>query len=200
MGTFVKGNAVTNATSYDLFEKNDGNLIDFANPSNVPSSGCWTWDSANNQWVCLNSNAENIRWEFNLTAGMTIVWTFDIEVDEGSSSIYATVRNSSNAVKASGYLTKNTTEYTLSYTAEEDGTHSVRLGGATATNSARVSNMSVREEGVELGYSLLATASEINFEVSALGLEAGDHTLVVKAKADGYEDSDYSNEVVYTAT
>lgn len=32
------------------------------------------------------------------------------------------------------------------------------------------------------------------------GGAAGDHTLVVKAKADGYEDSDYSNEVVYTAT
>ena len=47
-------------------------------------------------------------------------------------------------------------------------------------------------------YSALETKNEINFEVSALGLATGDHTLVVKAKADGYDDSDYSNEVVYS--
>ena len=46
-------------------------------------------------------------------------------------------------------------------------------------------------------YNSLATGEEINFEVSALGLAAGDHVLVVKAKADGYTDSPYSNEVTY---
>lgn len=53
-------------------------------------------------------------------------------------------------------------------------------------------------EKVGSAYNSLKTGSEINFDVSALGLSAGDHTLVVKAKADGYEDSDYSNEVTYT--
>lgn len=47
-------------------------------------------------------------------------------------------------------------------------------------------------------YTKLAENSEINFNVSALGLSVGDHALVVKAKATGYEDSDYSNEVKYT--
>lgn len=46
---------------------------------------------------------------------------------------------------------------------------------------------------------LVEDASEIKFEVSALGLAKGDHVLVVKAQADGYADSNYSNEVVYTA-
>lgn len=50
------------------------------------------------------------------------------------------------------------------------------------------------------GYNKLAENSEINFNVSGLGLSVGDHTLVVKAKATGYEDSDYSNEVKYTQT
>lgn len=49
-------------------------------------------------------------------------------------------------------------------------------------------------------YTSLAEASEINFEVSALGLASGSHVLVVKAKADGYEDSEYSNEVIYNVT
>lgn len=48
------------------------------------------------------------------------------------------------------------------------------------------------------GYNKLAENSEINFNVSGLGLSVGDHTLVVKAKATGYEDSDYSNEIKYT--
>lgn len=48
-------------------------------------------------------------------------------------------------------------------------------------------------------YDKLAENTEINFEVSTLGLSAGNHTLVVKAKASGYEDSDYSNEVVYVS-
>lgn len=47
-------------------------------------------------------------------------------------------------------------------------------------------------------YSHLADGSEINFELDALGLASGNHTLVVKAKADGYLDSDYSNELSYS--
>ena len=47
-------------------------------------------------------------------------------------------------------------------------------------------------------YASLATNTEINFEVSAMNLAAGTHTLVVKAKATGYTDSEYSNSVDYT--
>ena len=54
------------------------------------------------------------------------------------------------------------------------------------------------EKTTEGTYNALATDTQINFEVSALGLEEGDHTLVVQAKAEGYEASDYSNEVIYT--
>lgn len=45
---------------------------------------------------------------------------------------------------------------------------------------------------------LLATKNEINFNLDELNLSAGIYTLVVKAKANGYRDSEYSNEVVYT--
>ena len=54
------------------------------------------------------------------------------------------------------------------------------------------------EKNADGTYTTITTKNVIDFEISALSLEAGDHTLVVKAKADGYEDSDYSNEVVYT--
>ena len=51
----------------------------------------------------------------------------------------------------------------------------------------------------ENNYNSLETGNEINFDVSALGLEEGkDHILVVKAHASGYTSSEYSNEVVFT--
>lgn len=46
-------------------------------------------------------------------------------------------------------------------------------------------------------YDSLATAANINFEVSAMNFGEGEHILAVKAHADGYESSDPSNEVVY---
>lgn len=52
-------------------------------------------------------------------------------------------------------------------------------------------------EKVGSNYNLLDTKNEIDFELDGLALDSGVHTLVVKAKADGYEDSDYSNEVTY---
>lgn len=57
----------------------------------------------------------------------------------------------------------------------------------------------LHEKNGDGSYTKLAEKDVIDFEVSAMDFEEGDHTLVVKAKADGYEDSDYSNEVVYTA-
>lgn len=49
-------------------------------------------------------------------------------------------------------------------------------------------------------YTTLATASSISFDLSALSFAVGSHTLVVKAKASGYADSSWSNEVTYTVS
>ena len=63
---------------------------------------------------------------------------------------------------------------------------------------ANVTGYELLEKTAEGVYNSLEEKNEINFEVSAMDLAPGDHTLVVKAKADGYETSDPSNEVVYT--
>ena len=44
-------------------------------------------------------------------------------------------------------------------------------------------------------YTFVATNDELNFDTDTLDLAEGNHTFVVKAKASGYLDSDYSNEV-----
>lgn len=71
---------------------------------------------------------------------------------------------------------------------------------ATYVKGAAVANATSYELFEKSGenYNSLATANSINFEVSALGLAPGNHSLVVQAHADGYESSDYSNEEVYT--
>ena len=63
---------------------------------------------------------------------------------------------------------------------------------------ANATSYELAEKASDGTYQTLATAEEINFELDGLGLAVGNHTLAVKAKADGYQDSDYSNEVVYT--
>ena len=72
---------------------------------------------------------------------------------------------------------------------------SVYVKGNTVANAT---SYELLEKTAGGAYNHIAEKNEINFEVSALGLAEGDHTLVVKAKASGYEDSNYSNEVVYT--
>lgn len=63
---------------------------------------------------------------------------------------------------------------------------------------ANATSYELFEKNTEGAYLPLAEAEEINFMLEDLRLAAGDHTLVVVAKADGYDDSNYSNEVVYS--
>ncbi len=63
---------------------------------------------------------------------------------------------------------------------------------------ANATSYELLEKTAEGAYTSLAEKNEINFALEDLNLAEGDHTLVVKAKADGYETSDASNEVVYT--
>lgn len=49
-------------------------------------------------------------------------------------------------------------------------------------------------------YVSLAENPDCNFSLQALNLPVGDHVLVVRAKGNGYTDSDYSNEITYSVT
>ena len=53
-------------------------------------------------------------------------------------------------------------------------------------------------EKVDTTYTLKTTGSSINFDLETLGLSLGEHIFVVRATANGYTPSDYSNEVTYT--
>lgn len=63
---------------------------------------------------------------------------------------------------------------------------------------ANATSYELLEKTAEGEYLPLAENAEINFALEDLRLAGGNHTLVVTAKADGFETSDYSNEVVYS--
>lgn len=65
---------------------------------------------------------------------------------------------------------------------------------------ANATNYKLLEKIAEEDYVLLAENNLINFDLSRINFEVGEHTLVVKATAEGYEDSEYSNEVVYVVS
>lgn len=71
---------------------------------------------------------------------------------------------------------------------------------ATYIRGESVANATTYELFEKVGnrYNSIATNNEIDFHLEELGIGYGTHTLAVKAKADGYMNSDYSNEVVYT--
>lgn len=195
MAVYVKGNPVTNATSYELLEKKDSELIDFAKASNIPAG--WVYDAANNVYTMTNADYSNLRFNLTLEAGAT--YLFKYTFSELTGGAQATIRNAANTTLHTMMATKGADTYTQEFTPTESGEYSFRICGTGATCSGTLTEASVSIVGADVSYASLATAAAINFDVSALGLSAGKHTFVVKAKADGYEDSDYSNEVVYTA-
>ncbi len=62
---------------------------------------------------------------------------------------------------------------------------------------ANATSYTLYEKKADGVYNPLETKNIIDFEVSAMSLPRGEHLLVVKAKADGYADSEYSNAVSY---
>ena len=244
MATYVKGNAVANATQYELIEKilpvtgeiESPNLFDLDTVNQYYKNGCFLAASA--KWYSVvsfistsllplardNGAAELYIYGVKTTAEMHLTWWGEDAVEEaptadvvGTGSVYSvggfTIKNGTNV--GSGNTTMEVVtdskgveclKLTIAKTYNPLAKY-IRLGIGTSAYTSRSDiyisvgeRFQVVDDGGETTYETRAIDSSINFEVSALGLPAGDHTFVVKAKANGYEDSDYSNEVVYTAT
>lgn len=195
MATYIKGNSVANATSYELLEKKGANRIDVATPASAPN--CWSYDASTQTWTATNSNSSNLRYEANLEAGDTVTFSVDVVINSGT--FIMTIRTSANSIVATTTINKSGT-WTATYTVTESGTYRFQTAGNQDTNSATYTNIKVLVDGdPEYRYESITEDDEINFDVATLNFGTGDHILVVKAKADGYEDSDYSNEVTYSA-
>ena len=199
---FIKGNNVANATSYELLE-NKNELIDFSKPTNIPA-GYWAKDEANNTYVMTNADYANLRWDFELEGGVTYLFSYTFSELNGRAQ--ATMRSPSNATlfTLSAIIDGTNSHYEAGtysheYAPAESGTYSFRICGLGETNSGILTNASVSVVGATDNYVPLTTVNgTLNFDLSTLNLATGAHMLVVKAKADGYEDSDYSNTVTYT--
>ena len=243
MAVFVKGNAVANATSYELIEKvmpvngevESPNLYNVDVVNQYYKSGCFLAASA--KWYSVASfistnliplhrdSGDAVLYIYGVktTTEMHLTWWGADAVEEaptadvvGTGSVYSvggfTVKNGTNVGSGNTVLevvtdSKGTEclKLTIRKTYNPLANY-IRLGIGTSAYTSRNDvficdgeRFQVVDGGEERTYNILVTGEEINFEVSALGLATGDHILMVKAKADGYEDSDYSNEVAYTA-
>lgn len=204
MATYVKGNTVANATSYELIEKKTAGAsagetvtTEYSNAGYMlVSTGALT--GASSTWIhsdfiqidTLTDGDDGLCAKKFVGHSQVAAVAFYSAASEGSfvNAYIATNADCNNsgltAAKVKELAGENA-QYVVFSTDGSKATLEVTTSGAS---------------GGETTYNTLATASEINFNLSALSLSAGEHTLMVKAKADGYTDSDYSNEVVYTQT
>lgn len=211
--SIIKGALVPNATAYNLYEKvTEGDVI-------TDLKGC-TWVGASAvlwpSFISGNSATKNVDLTWLGSDGETgtssnIVFAID---DRGEDFYTVTVNltpssNFMGAVWNGTYGTAQTIGQ--SFTALTKGTNPgtgsefvscLFTGGTDSSDpdliawlqaNGTLSKPSVTE------YIFKATNTEINFDLKTLNLSEGPHTFVVQATAQGYESSDYSNEVTYTA-
>jgi hypothetical protein len=216
MAVYIKGNPVANATSYKLYEKisNEGcnnNLIATSSPSEtingiqykVNSDGSIKANGTANgvsTFIVYETNSFDLNegryYLYGCPAGgSTGGFSLKLEYDSGSSAKVMTDTGSGDSIQISSVTTgKPLTVY-------------IYIEPGVTVNNILFMPMFTSVENAEFGgstdpfsYVQLDELSSINFEVSEMGLMPGDHILVVKATAEGYDDSDYSNEVSYTQT
>lgn len=218
MSTFIKGDSVANATRYALYEK----LVnEYYDPDNL------IYNMNTPGETTINGVTFNVREDGSVVVSGTatkattfIIYDTDtFTLDTGDYYLYGCESGGSNT----GYYLR------LEYVAGGGKIITDVGSGATVNVTNVYSNVPLTlyigiESGVTVNYRLfkplftkikdrifrsavsptvytkLSEKTTIDFEVSAMGLEAGTHTLAVKAMADGYDDSDYSNEVTYTQT
>lgn len=175
----ITGDAVPDATSYELYEKTEGYI-----------------DSGT---LSIGKNVSGCRVKITFPAIVSSYSNEKFFAISDTDYIRVSHYSYSGSGIFSGISGLTSTEKTVTYNIPE-GNYVVSImksgmmldgggyGGVSGTYSKTISD----------SYTLKATSSTLYFDLTTLGLSAGSHVFVVKAKADGYLDSDYSNEVIYT--
>ncbi len=217
MATYVRGSNITNATTYELFEKSGGGTTTPSGTKNeatliladgtLGTAGAASTLSYTFSGLSSLQNASQIivtqGWTGS-TPKMYLCAAYNGDTllgitcrSVGSNKRWADIVLNDGSVTwyASGTASNGTpgAETTIDWSKVTK----INIAGTTSTNEGQCTPI-LTIKGGNATYTSKGTASSINFEVSALGLSSGDHTFVVKAKGSGYTDSDYSNEVTYT--
>lgn len=201
MTTYIRGGTVENATSYELHEKEQG------------MNNIYTSDGEKSGYVLNSSGTETAKAinKINETYFPCAVGQYlSFKGNNVADTLYDGVQNACFYTADKTYIKRVNFENLGVQNLKIDATDCAYVRFSLGINATDViiilsdeattyTDDTFPTEVTPDTYAYLAENSEINFEVSALGLETGDHTLVVKAVAEGYEDSDWSNEIVYTA-
>lgn len=171
MAKYIKGANVANATSYSLY-KNDGGVYKLLDTSTEIEFKVSSKDSlAGSSWNLLGNVSNDVYLDLDLNFIAYGTEFTRMIWENGTGLIY---------IKPDG---TNVTAYGITdgegYWTDDSYAYIDIEGGDDCTNETAILFISGN------GYCLNTQ------------LDPGEHRLVVKASADGYEDSDYSNEVVY---
>ena len=197
MAKFIKGASVANATTYELYKKivtgaGEENTTTYSNAGFISAS---TGAVTNTSSTWIHSDFIKLE-ELTGKVGIFVGHASVANAAYYSAADYGTYlghAGSGNGAISSIQNNVMVDASAVTRVAPEGAKYVV----FSTDGSKQTLTVTTVSSGVTT-YNYLSTANAINFEVSALGLGVGSHVLVVKAKAEGYEDSDYSNEVVYT--
>ena len=204
MATFIKGNAVANATRYELLEKSaEGEYKSLAEASEINfdiSALASTSVVGKNKY---NKDASGAADQYFYTAegvykaGTAWACTGKAAVEPETDYVFSTDANIVNVVYLSGEAGDTFMEradYTSGYFTTPAGCTFVAFNLFGKGHTEDEFNSAIASAQLEMGQA----ATDYEAYTGGTMLETGDHILVVKAHADGYESSDYSNEVTYT--
>lgn len=133
------------------------------------------------------SNLTNTKWIFNSTVDTTNYGDFNIIFNSGSMQNVGMTYGSGDTVSYNT-LGNDYVAYSNNAWLDEDYRIIEITGGTDVTNSDLIAWL---EENATL------QPNAKTFDLSALQLSAGTHTIQVKARATGYRDSEFSNSVSY---
>lgn len=226
MATYVKGDAVSNAQSYELYEKIPAGLTlggeveyltgwqtfggKFGNTNYFSQKNRFTNKTHIKKFCYFNGGTETITAKLVIydSTAMTITKVFDFaDVVAGANQFDVDFDMEPTEdwivrVSKDSYWLSTPSGYgglTMCSGSPDTVGEAVTLG--TAFSQYTLPANLIGNEYVETSeetYKTISNASSINFKLDDLNFEAGNHTLVVQAHAEGYESSDYSNEVTYT--
>lgn len=144
-----------------------GNIIDPSSPTSAPAS--WTHNT-DGSWGVKNSNYENLRFDADLSAGVTVTFSMYAEITSGG--YQATIRDSANTTLKTLLIASG--ENSFSYDISAAGTYSFRICGNTTENEATFSDLCVKSEKAASGTEDSGIPSEYITEAVEVGAECLD--------------------------
>lgn len=185
----VVGDAVPGATRYELYTKS----FDFVLPDEYPyylmGSKVSTVDGLTYYYVLFSKSESGLKASYSSTSGYTLYSSYN----SGQAVAGSSVISLRDAYEQALLKLQNGGSWTVS--SVKSFLYGNITGFSSSSGGSSISLPTLNE--YEVKYTLLDTSSELHFDMEQYDMDAGINEIFVKAKGEGYYDSDYSNVIEY---